>query len=81
MREAIPKPDQRKTIDWNLLDETRFSATYNLVLARSSADSVKIFEVKEPFLLKETKGFMQGAASNLSKVPMMFVAVGAVAIY
>ena len=77
----MPKPDERKFIDWNLLDETRFSATYNLILARSSSDGLKIYEAKEPFLLKETQGFMQGAASSLNKVPMMFVAVGAVALY
>ena len=61
--------------------ETRFSANNNLVLVRSDTNSLRLFEVNQPFLLKATKGFMEDAAQGLSKVPMMFVAVGAVAIY
>ena len=70
-------------IDWNGVAEIRLSAQNSLVLVRSllGDESIVLYEVIQPFLLKETKTFMEDTVSALSKIPMMVVAIGGVAIY
>ena len=65
------------------MSEVRLSASNSLILVRSlqTDESVVLYEVTQPFLLKETKNFMEDAVSGLSRIPMMVIAIGGVAIY
>ena len=81
IREGVLKLSNH--IDWNLISEVRVSTSNSLLLVRSLQDdqSVILYEVKQPFLLKQTKSFLEDAATSLQKMPMMVIALGGVAIY